>query len=145
MAFINDADIQAHLPKDKLDVDNLPDDVEAFKLDAERIIRGYLASVFEPLTLAAWITPEVTPGQIRAVGGRLAAAFIYRVRYSEDDTDTPEYAQTLYNEAMAMLVGIANGSISLDDVLDVGATFDNSHFYPNATAADPIFSMESRF
>jgi len=145
MAIIDDVDIQTFLPIDKLNLDNLPDDVEAAKLDAERIIRGYLATVFQPATLASWASPETTPGQIRAIAGRFAASRIYRTRYSEDDLDDPEFAQVLYNEAMNMLNGVLTGKIVLDDVDDTASTFDNTFFYPNSTTEDPYFTMVDRY
>jgi len=46
---------------------------------------------------------------------------------------------------MDLLTKIATGVIVLDDVVDTPTTFDNTYFFPNATATDPIFSMESRF
>jgi hypothetical protein len=143
MAIIDDADIQTHLPFDKLKLEEIPDDVASQKLDAERIIRGYLAGVFEPATLAAWTDPDSTPGQIRAIAGRFAAAHIYRIRYSEDSLDDPEFAQNLYNEAMTMLMMVITGQIVLDDVDDVGAQFDNTYFFPNDTTDDPKFTMDA--
>lgn len=145
MAFVDDTDIQTHLPADKLNLDNVPDDVEAVIVDVDRIIRGNLAGVFEPATIAAWVDPATTPGQVRAVGGRLGAALIYRVRFSEDDTSDPEFAQNLYNQAMDMLQKIMQGKIILDGVTDVGSQFDNTYFFPNSTADDPIFSMGDRY
>ena len=145
MALVDDADVQIHLPIDKLKVEEIPDDrLDAYE-DAERIIRGYLAGVFEAATLAAWTDPESTPSQIRAIAGRLAAAKIYRVRFSENSLTDPEYAQVLYNEAMSMLQMVIDGDLILDDVEDVGLVFDNTYFEPNNDSLDPIFTMESRF
>lgn len=146
MALVDDADVQVHLPFDKLKVENIPDDLAKAKEDAERIIRGYLAGVFEPATLAAWISPATTPSQIRAVAGRFTAAKIYRVRFSENSLDDPAYAQQLYNEAMAMLLAIIAGDIVLDDVDDTSLDFDNTFFEPNDGSTDqPKFTMSGRF
>jgi hypothetical protein len=145
VAFVDDADVQIHLPIDKLRVETIPDDKDDAYEDAERIIRGYLAGVFESATIASWISPETTPSQIRAVAGRFAAAKIYRVRYSENSLTDPEYAQVLYNEAMAMLNAIIAGDILLDDVEDVTSGFDNLWFLPNADSDDPIFAMGDRY
>jgi len=145
MAFVSDADVQIHLPVDKLNVGEIPDDLAEAKLYAERIIRGYLAGVFEAATLALWTDPTSTPGQIRLIGGLLSAAKIYRTRYSEDSLDDPEFAQFMYNEAMAMLMLVINGQIVLDDVDDTGTQFDNTYFFPNDTTDDPKFTMDSVF
>jgi hypothetical protein len=145
MPFVDDADIQIHLPVDKLDVGGIPDDLANIKQDVERIIRGYLAGVFEAATLAAWVSPSATPSQIRAIGGRFGAAKIYRNRYSEDSLDDPEFAQNLYNEAMGMLNKVINGQIILDSVIDTGSQFDNTYFNPNDTTDDPKFAMDAVF
>ena len=142
MPFIDDADIQIHLPIDKLNVGNIPDDLAGVKLDAERIIRGYLAGVFEPATLALWVDADSTPAQIRAIAGRFAAAKIYRNRYSEDSLDDPEFAQFMYDEALTMLMKVINGQIVLDDIVDLGTQFDNTYFFPNSTTDEPKFAMD---
>lgn len=146
MPLVDDTDVQTHLPIDKLRVEAIPDDKAAAYEDAERIIRGHLAGVFQAATLASWLTPDDTPPEIRAVGGRLAAAKIYRVRYSENSLEDPEYAQALYNEAMSMLMSIIQGDITLTDVDDdIGLVFDSSYFEPNNASAPPIFTMDGRF
>lgn len=144
MAFIDDADAQIHLPFDKLKVEEIPDDkAKAFE-DAERIVRGYLSGVVDSSELALWATPATTPSVIRAITGRFAAALIYRLRYSEDSLDDPEYAQNKYNEAMNMLMGIINGSITLPGI-DPGTVFDNTYFQPNAESDPAVFAMGDRY
>ncbi len=145
MVLVSDPDIQVQLPADKLKLEAIPDDVAEVKTDTERIIRGYLAGVFEPATLASWTTPDNTPGQIRAIGGRLAAALIYRLRYSEDDLDDPEFAQVKYNEAMSMLRGVMDGSIILDGVTDTASSLTSAEFYPNNTDEGPLFEVRARY
>lgn len=146
MPLVNDADVQIHLPVDKLKVEEIPDDRARAYEDAERIIRGHLSGVFPAAILGLWVTPEATPPEIRAVAGRLAAAKIYRVRYSENSLDDPGYAQTLYNEAMSMLQSIIDGDIILTGVTDVGLQFDSDWFTPNdESLTPPIFTMGARF
>lgn len=142
MAWVDDADVQIHLPIDKLLLEEIPDDKAQAVEYGERIVRGYLAGVLEPATIAAWVSPATTPSQIRLVTGLFTAAKIYRLRYSEDSLDDPEYAQVLYNEAMAMINGIIAGTIILDDVDDVTSGFDNTWFTPNDASTDqPKFRM----
>lgn len=147
MSIVSDADVQIHLPVDKLQVEEIPDDLDEAKKDAERIIRGYLAGVFAPATLAAWIDPASTPAVIRAIAGRFCAALIYRVRYSEDSLDDPQYAQMKYNEAMDMLNKVISGVIILEEVDDDTATpFDSTWFTPNDASTDvPKFHMADRY
>lgn len=140
MPLIDDADVQIHLPVDKLKIEEIPDDLSDAKRDAERIVRGYLTGSVDALTLASWDTPDHTPDTIRAIAGRLCAALIYRVRYSEATTEYAEYAQMLYNEAMMMLQRIVDGTLDIPGVLT--PQFDNTYFEPNALSSDPKFAMD---
>jgi phage gp36-like protein len=142
--LVDDADVQIHLPVDKLKVEEIPDDLLKAKDDADRIVRGYLAGVVTSAILASWVTPATTPNIIRAIAGRFCAALIYRTRYSENSLDDPEFAQNKYNEAMAMLQAIIAGTLVIDGV-DTGTDFDNTWFEPNANSIDPIFTMVSQF
>ena len=147
MPLVDDTDINVHLPEDKLTAESAAGDLEAVKEDAERVIRGYLAGYISAAEMATWTTPGTTPGTIRAIGGRLCAAFIYRLRYSEDSLDDPEYAQNKYNEAMALIQGIINGTITVDGI-DPSETnaLTTDMFYPNDPNTDPPkFSMSSVF
>lgn len=143
MPLVDDADVQVHLPYDKLKVEEIPDDLVKQKLDAERIVRGYLAGVVDADVLALWTTPEDTPSTIRAITGRFAAAKIYRTRFSEIRGGDPEFAQVLYDQAMDLLMGVIAGDIPIDDV-EIGTNFDNTWFYPNDTI-DPKFAMDDRY
>lgn len=142
--FIDDADVQVHLPVDKLKVESIPDDLAKCKLDTERVIRGYLADVIDTAVLASWITPDDTPEVIRAIGGRLCAALIYRTRYSENSLSDPQFAQRKYDEAMALLMGIINGEITLPDVV-IGTDFSDEWFEPNDNSDPPKFTMADRY
>lgn len=141
MAYVDDADVQIHLPFDKLQFEAIPDDKDQAVEYAERIVRGYLAGVFEAATLASWSDPSSTPSQIRLVTGLFAAAKVYRLRYSEDSLEDPEYAQELYDEAMRLLEGIRNGTVVVDDVTDTSTGFSNDWFEPNADTDPPKFAM----
>src|SRR6516164_8927952 len=101
MALASLSDINVHLPEDKLEV--VPAQYSDVQLDAERVVRGYLSGYIDPVVLAGWSNPTVTPEIIRAVVGRLCAAFWYRKRYSEDSLVDPQFALIKYNEAISML------------------------------------------
>ena len=138
-------DVNMHLPTDKLEIEQ--PELDLFGLDAERIVRGYLAGVIPATTLALWASPDDTPELIRAIAGRLIAAFYYRERYSEDSLEDPIYAQTKYNEAMALLQGIIDGSITLVDLPDPILTTDRftaDNFYPNSMDDGPVFTMDDK-
>lgn len=142
MPFVDDADVQIHLPVDILKVEEVPDDLAKAKEDAERIVRGYLSGVVTSAVLATWTTPGTTPGEIRAITGRFAAALIYRLRFGGSATADPAYAQNKYVEAMGMLNAIIAGDIALTGDT---TTFDNTWFEPNASTDDPKFTMSGRF
>jgi hypothetical protein len=146
MSLVDHEDVQIHLPVDKLNIEEIPDDLDDAVEYGERIIRGYLAAVLEPATIAAWVDPDSTPEQIRLICGLLTASKIYRVRFSEDSLDDPGYAQTLYNEAMKMLNDILMGNIILEGVADVTTSPDDTWFQPNDASTDaPKFTISGRF
>lgn len=151
MPLMDDSDIQVQLPQDKLNIDDIPDDKANMQRDAERIIVAKLAGFLESTTINSWTTPEDTPDIIRAIGGRLAASLIYRVRYSEDALDDPEFASFKYNEAMSMLEGIIEGNIVIVDpdtgepITDPTSDFTNEFFTPNSTSDPPNFTMADRY
>jgi hypothetical protein len=144
MAIVDDADVQIHLPVDKLKIEEIPDDLVKAKDDAERIVRGYLAGVIDSTILAGWTSPALTPPEVRAIAGRLTAALIYRTRYSEQSLDDPQFAQTKYTEAMKMLNDILSGNFIVTGVVDT-TQFDSSYFEPNDASEDPKFTMSGRF
>ena len=144
MALIDDADVQTHLPIDLLKVEAVPDDRASCKLDAERIVRGHLTGVIDSAVLASWATPATTPETIRAIAGRLCAALIYRLRFSQIPGGDPEYAQNKYNEAMLMLMDIVNGNVELPDI-DNANNMDDSWFWPNNTTDPPKFTMADQY
>lgn len=143
--FASNTDIQAWLQNDKISVD----DALAGKsnIEAMRTIKGQLAGIFAPVTIASWDSPDHTPSVIRGVAGRLAAAFIYRKIYSEEDNAIPVYAQELYNEAIGMLQDIRLGSLIVTDATEVPVDTTGStllSFWPNDTTL-PAFTMDQEF
>jgi hypothetical protein len=126
---------------DKLEADD--SSVALFQVDAQRIVKGYLAGSFSPSTLAAWADPDTTPSIIRAIAGRLIAAAFYADRYAEDDPDVPAYAQEKYNQAMLMLMQVQTGALILTEVTEPTAdAFVNLDFYPNDdTVPGPLFTI----
>ena len=141
-------DINVHLPTDKIEVLDAVDD--KVQLDAERIIKGHLAGVYAPLTLAAWSDPDTTPAIIRAIAGRFIAAHEYAKRYSEDIPDISEYAQSLYDNALSLLTQIKTGAIVIPEdesgeTVDVGSRLTREDFWPNDDAPEPFFAVESQF
>lgn len=147
--YVDTDDVNVHLPSDKLQLNEA--ELELWDREAGRIIRGYVASVFSPTTIAAWADPASTPEVIRGIAGRLIAAAYYAERFSEDDTSYPEYAQNLYDQATNGLLGIQTGAttvLSVDGSQVVETTETHSltddDFWPN-DATDRFFSMGDTF
>lgn len=145
MALVDTDDIQVHLPVDKLVVEDVPDSVNEVQLDIERVIKGTLSATFSALTLASWSTPGETPEYIRAIGGRLGAAFIYRLRLAQDYPEDAPYAKIKYDEAMAMLQAIITGAVTLPEVdedIDTGGHLSVGHY---VVGTEPKFTMDTNF
>lgn len=140
-------DVNSFLPTDKIEATEGNEETDRALLDSERLIRGHLAGVFSPTELASWADPATTPELIRAIAGRLTAAFFYRLRYSEDTFQVPEYAQTLYQEAMDLLMQIKTGDVELEEVTE-GTQIQvpgSSFFWPNDTTSPPKFTMDAEY
>lgn len=146
MALASLDDINTHLPSDKFKATDGNPEIVLFQTDIDRTIKGYLSSVFTQATLDAWAAPASTPKYIRAIAGRLIAAFYYAKKLSEDLPDWDRtYPQRLYNDAMAMLEAVRTGGVLLPEVPEeVGTAFDSSFFYPDGTTI-PKFTMDMRW
>lgn len=140
-------DVNTHLPPDKFSATDGNKEILLFQTDVERVIKGYLSSVFSAATLAVWDTPANTPGYIRGCAGRLIAAFYYAKKLSESIPDWDKtYPQRLYNEAMTMLEAVANGDVILENVAEVsGNQFGSSFYYPDENSPVPKFTMDMRW
>jgi hypothetical protein len=145
VSFVTLEDINVHLGETLLQALDADDDPSV--LDAERIIKGKLSGTFSPTVIASWVSPATTPETIRAIAGRFVAALYYARAYSEEQTQTPEYAQKLYDEAMSMLQCIVDGDIILPEVADVdqpttGGNLESADFLPNdSTSPGSLFSV----
>lgn len=140
-------DVRTHLPRDKFEVKDGNTEISLYQTDVERLVKGYLSSVFTAATLAVWASPATTPSYIRACAARLIAAFYYAKKLSEDLPDWDKtYPQRLYDDAMLMLEAVRSGAVVLTGVTEVpGTQFDESFFYPDDTARAPAFTMEMRW
>lgn len=140
-------DIKTHLPADKFQVTDGNAEINLFQTDVERLIKGYLSSVFSAAIVAVWDEPANTPGYLRGIAGRLIAAFYYAKKLSEDLPDWDRtYPQRLYDEAMMMLERVRDGDVILEDVTDPsGNQFGSTFFYPDENATAAKFTMDMRW
>ena len=145
--FASLTDIQAWIQSDKIVVDDA--NSEKANLSATRIIKGQLVGFFEPLVMESWGDPEHTPELIREIAGRLAAAFMHAVIYSEEsDREISAYSQWLYQECMSMLNDIEAGTLVVidEDGLPIDTTGSGLlSFFPDDTAPVPSFTVEQFF
>jgi hypothetical protein len=139
------ADINTHLPADKAKMEDSDDDL--FQIDAARYVRSLLAGMFSASTLQGWDTPANTPELIRGVAGRIIAAKWYATLFSEDVDGVSAFAQSLYDEANAIIVGIRSGiNVVLDSndspiPVEIGLSSGSVDFWPNDSTAGPIFAI----
>lgn len=141
-------DILTFLPTDKFQNLEIGDGdlVDRAVVDAERIVRAELGAIYTPVTLAGWASPDDTPEYVRSIAGRLAAAFIYRNRFSGDSDNIDPYAQNLYNEALLMIGQIKNGKVNVAEVTDTSTVLpDNRYFLPNDATTGPKFTVGMEF
>lgn len=144
--FASAVDVQAWINNDKIQVND--SNSQKQNLQATRIIKGQLTSIFDPIVLASWADPSTTPELIREIAGRLTAAFLYASIYSEESGgEVSAYAQWLYNGAIADLAQIVSGNLVVAD--DNGNPVDPAgsgllSFFPDNTTV-PLFTVGDVF
>lgn len=137
------SDVRTHLPDDKTQIQDGEDDL--LQIDAKRLIDARLAGTLTTEVMALWITPTATPPIIREIAGKLIAAKYYATLVSEDEPDGSAFAQNLYNEAIATINDIRNGTLV---VLDAdGNELDNTglveaSFWPNDSTTPSSFTVD---
>lgn len=105
---------------------------------ADSIVRSKLADTFTeqaPLWDSVSITYP-TPNLVRTIAGMLMASFKYAEIYSEESLVGNPYADKLEARAMALLQGIVDGTMILEDVdygPDASGDFSQDDFWPNDT------------
>jgi len=118
-------DINAELPSQ--DEAPLPvieaneENTNLIQVSIARVVRGYLSSAVDSVTLMSWDTPDDTPEIIRVIAAKFIAAqlyFNYAARTSLT-IDVRNFAQLRYDEAMAILNGILEGTILLGPEVEV--------------------------
>ena|SRR5215471_8269564 len=144
-------DVNAHLDGEVIEA--TPDNTDLVQVSVARLIRGYLGRMVDSVTLASWSTPDATPDIIREIASMLIAANVYfhesaRTSLTIEDNN---FAQRLYDQAIALLQGIIDGQITIDG--GGGATngeivspeiLSIEDFFP-IDATDRAFTMGQQF
>jgi hypothetical protein len=120
------------------------DNSNLVQVSVARVIRGYLAAVVDTTTLMSWDTPEHTPDIVREIAAKLIAAQVYFHLAARQSMDIGNFnfAQRLYDEAMAMLQGIIDGTIPLPGAggETTGPGMSDQDYFP-IDDTDRAFSM----
>ena len=138
-------DINSYLPSIDEDVvlEATSENSDLIQLSVSRVVRGYLSQVVDTTTLMSWDSPQDTPDIIREAASMLIASQIYinfisRTRITIEERN---WAQLLYDRAIAILQGIVDGLIDVPGI-DPGATSAMSEldFFP-VDDTDRAFTM----
>lgn len=110
-------DVQANLPSDVAIATE--DNIALLQISIARMVRGYLSRVIDTPTLLSWVSPETTPEIIKEAAAKLIAAQHYFNNTANQSTtiETNSFAQKRYDEGMALLNGVIEGTILLTDVI----------------------------
>lgn len=110
-------DINAELPSedDSPVIEATQENTSLIQVSVARVIRGYLSPVVDGTTLMSWDEPANAPEVIREIAAKFIAAQLYFVFAARTvvTIEQRNYAQILYDQAMAMLNGIIAGTILL--------------------------------
>lgn len=116
-------DINANLPsQDEQPVIEASDEnTDLISTSVARVVRGYLSGVIDNVTLMSWVDPVSTPETIREIAGMLIAAQLYFNFAARTSLTIEErnFAQLLYDKAIAMLQQIVDGMIIIPGIISV--------------------------
>ena len=111
-------DINAELPSESPEAvaAATDDNTDLLQISVARVVRGYLSNTFSREVLMTWDTPDNTPEIIRVIAGKLIASQHYFNQTAKTSLviDPDSFAQKRYDEAMALLQGIVDGSIIVE-------------------------------
>lgn len=136
-------DIKGQLPDHAKGIqDNEDADLQ---IDAQRLIRGQLSTVYDASVIVSWSDPDSTPQLIRAIAARFIAARYYAEKFAGESDAIPDYPQLLYNEAVSMLTQIRTGDLVVTDdsgvIIGTTVSAGATDFWPNDTTDGPYFKM----
>lgn len=141
------SDINASLPSEDFDgsgavVTATDENTALLQISVARVVRGFLSGAVPQEVTMAWIEPDLTPEPVREAAAKMIAAqlFMQRVTRTTALIDERHYAQVLYDQAMAILNGIKDGTILLEEVVVVGDSMSLFDFHP-VDDTDRAFSM----
>lgn len=117
------------------------------QVSVNRSVKAYLSRVLTWTTLNTWVDPETTPDIVSEIAAKFIAAQLYYNETSRTTTDLPvtHYAQILYNEAMAMMNMIIQGTIILPNIPETPVEgLSTADFWP-VDDTDRAFTLGKKF
>ena len=135
-------DVNAHL--DGQVIEATPDNTDLVQVSVARIIRGYLGRILDQATLFTWSTPDATPEIIREVASMLIAAQVYFNESARTSLiiEDQNFAQRLYDQAMALLQLILDGQIAVIPPDGVPPTNGSVVTPPDILTVDDFFPVD---
>lgn len=143
LASLND--VNAHFDGDVIEADF--NNTQLVQISVARMVRGYLSRAIDNATLLSWNDPSTTPDIIREIAGMLIAAQVYfnKAARSSLEIEDNNFAQRLYDRAIAMLNEIINGTIDIPGVTeDSTETMSVLDFFP-VDSTDRAFTLGQLF
>lgn len=132
-------------------VDDVRGWVEVTKLNIESLDLKFLpqleAEVFARLgtvyDVTGWVDPTSTPLLVRVIVTKYYAGWIYDRAYSENQSQSNEYAEKLKNNADMLMMGLIDGTIELPGITPISAP--DPVYYPTdaSSAQEPTFEDPS--
>jgi len=113
-------DINGHLDGTVVEAD--AQNTSLIQVNINRVIKAYLSRVVPSTTMVNWTSPETTPDSVREAASFLIASQLYFEQTAKSSTliEQRHYAQWLWDQGMALLNGIIDGSVILPP--DAGVT-----------------------
>jgi len=110
-------DVNAHLDGTVVEADAQNSALP--QVSVNRVVKAYLSRVVANEVMATWTTPETTPATVREAASFLIASQVYFDATSKSSTiiEQRHYSQWLYDQGIALLNGIVEGTIILDDTV----------------------------
>jgi|SRR5215831_12533644 len=139
-------DVNAHFDSEVIEAD--ANNTKLVQVSVARVVKGYLARILDPPTLAGWATPETTPDIIREIASMLIAAQVY-FNYAARTSlllENNNFAQRLYDEAIAMLNMILSGQLVIQDpVTDLPIVITSPEYMEDGLDYFPIDDTDRAF
>lgn len=124
-------DVNAHL--DEVVIEATANNTNLVQISVARVVRGYLARIFDSAVLMGWSTPELTPPIIREVASMLIASRVYfaKAQAQNYEISNENFGQRMYDQAMAMLREIIAGDLPVDgEVPGAAGDLTMDDFFP---------------